>query len=943
MEVAEKIDDTCRLCDEISEKMFGILEKNEEGIEILQVIKDCLPIIIYRTDPLSKQICESCLENLNSLNKFKKNALATAEKQKENMKDDTVPGEVDVGLFLGCDDIDEALELKDASTSTDDLTIFCNSCKQAVLDGSTVNGELELCTDLHKAIAESLVKNKVTTESASEKSLRRRKVVPFYNEMEDSLCSSLTEFTHNTEGSQCFEEPSDMDDSVDSDEVLRPSKRRRIESDDESQEDTPEDNKDEEADSATPPEAQKEGLLMIRKPEDINGDREEEEDPLGCTLENMFVDEQEYRYEPLSLLQLALNVINKLNIPDYEPEEFFIETIWPKCSYCGLQFQNLKILAIHEASHIDVEMGEKIDNPVPWHRSREFAEVRNKWLNYFDENGYEDEDIVIEDVVSTDNLLIPVDDKEGGTPAVLKQLTGDEKIELVGTNPMVNNVYLGDYSKDDRKLLYQSMRVQGVNKKFCPLCRYTFKDNWAIESHYFSLACFYTCRYCGMRFNKQRHKFTEHVEEHTSQNHEVSDKVFAASKLSNIIPKVIHPPKPRRIVVTQHNPPPEMLAQNNQNSQQQNLMLNSLLQQQQHTAGQQQPPSKVRSFMERKTLQPNLQIKEEPQDSKEVMTSQSKTGNQAYFCRKCYKVFFKLDEFNIHSKNCDYNQFPQMRNIAPKPPLPTTTTYPSKNGEVSPTGRPMRNCTKEIGPYKDEAFLPDSILKEPKQASTQQQQSFVCFICNTPFPTIYSRNSHMRIHKGETQGNNFKPRIHLNQYNYRLPPQHPNNQHNMLPMDAMVKQEPMDTSMEPMVEIHESPDQQQSFPDSLGGGAVSITPISKNPKQKPIINPNVMKIVQNNPQLSMKKSPEKFQPEKFQPVPPPMPSSSQLQMGPMGLPDPDRTYKCSSCWEAFANKSHLYFHKKNQCEGSRLPCPFCKKRFGTEAEYSSHIYYSHPE
>lgn len=50
-----------------------------------------------------------------------------------------------------------------------------------------------------------MAKNKVRTES-SEKSLRRRKVVPFYHELDDSLCSSLTEYTHNTEGSQLFED-----------------------------------------------------------------------------------------------------------------------------------------------------------------------------------------------------------------------------------------------------------------------------------------------------------------------------------------------------------------------------------------------------------------------------------------------------------------------------------------------------------------------------------------------------------------------------------------------------------------------------------------------------------------------------------------------------------------------------------------------------------------
>lgn len=436
-----------------------------------------------------------------------------------------------------------------------------------------------------------------------------------------------------------------------------------------------------------------------------------------------------------------------------------------------------------------------------------------------------------------------------------------------------------------------------------------------------------------MRFNKQRHKFDEHIEEHKKEKHEFSDKIYAASKLSNVVPKVIHPPKerPKKVVVAQHNP----VEMNNH----QNNNVNN---------GPPYQSLRVRNLMERRAaLQSNIHVKEEPMDMpRDIITSQSKTGNQAYFCRKCYKVFFKLDEFNIHSKNCDYNQFPQMRNFA-KPP------FQSKNGEVSPAGRPVRHCAKE-GPYKDDVYLPDHIMRQPRQSQQQSgQQSFVCFICNTPFPTIYSRNSHMRIHKGETPNPSppFRPRppqnIQNNYQNYRASPSPQYNNHFMVE-NVKIKEEPMDMPMEPMVEIHE-PEPEPSFPDTLGDGAVTLTPISK-PKQRPTISPNVMKLVQNNPAISIKPN---------RPTQPSPGSSShhiqmnqiQQQMNQMqqmsqmmgAFSDPDKTYKCSSCWEAFANKSHLYFHKKNQCEGSRLPCPFCKKRFGTEAEYSSHIYYSHPE
>nr|CAH7747198.1 unnamed protein product [Callosobruchus chinensis] len=972
MEDLDKMEDTCRLCDEVTDKMYSVFESTEEGFEVLQMIKECMPIVIYRTDPLSKQVCESCYNHLGALYTFKKAALETADRQKSKLKETIeLAGECkEIELFLKCGDVPEDCDLKDAGTSTEDLTIFCNNCKQAIADGGLVNGELELCTDLHKAIAESMRKNKVPTESVSEKLLRKRKVIPFYHELDDSLCSSLTEFTHATEGSQCFDEPSDVD-SIDSDDHVRPRKKRKLETEDE---------------NGYSGNVKYKGS-MRRRIKEING--------RPVNYEKMFIQDREFRFHPLSLLSLALNVINKRIDPEYEPEEYLIEQVSPKCKYCGKPFLNLKLLALHEQQHIDVEVGEKIDNPVPWDDSREDAEVRNKWLNHFDENGYADEDIFtddplnadIDDMVETEPECVLTETAETGQEAEPEneadadaeadaeaeadteepekplmsvsdshKTEAEDKIILKDQQPMVNGTYLGDYSKEERKKFYQTMRIQGVNKKFCHLCRYTFKDNWAIESHYFSSACYYTCRYCGMRFNKQRHKYDEHVEEHKKKNDKFSEKIYAASKVSNVMPKVIQQPRPKKIVVTQHTAPPPERPQ---------------------FVGHQ---IKVKNFSgSSQGVHGNIRIKEEPQDHPAansggglLTTAQLKSTNQAYFCRKCYKVFFRLEEFNNHSANCDYNQMGGNRGGTPGSgggggsSSGVTTRYSapggsSRNGEVSPSGRPVRNCAKEAGPYRDEAYLPDSILKEPR-SSSGGQQTFICFVCNTPFPTIYSRNSHMRIHKTEQfqqmqpqmQQMNFRPQQQMQrsqpQQNHQSFSRMSSQQHKPVTQNHyagvnldLVKQEPMDEmpiSMEPMVEIHETESYSGST-STIGDGAVSITPISKKPKPF-VLNSNIMKIVQNNPNISIKprSPPERVS---FQGLT--NNQSPQMPMSAGGVPHPDdnRTYKCSSCWEAFSNKSHLYFHKKNQCEGSRLPCPFCKKRFGTEAEYSSHIYYSHPE
>lgn len=118
-----------------------------------------------------------------------------------------------------------------------------------------------------------MAKNKVAT--ASEKSLRKRKVVPFYHELEDSLCSSLTELTQNTEGSQCFDMNSDFEDSMDSVEIQPRLKRRRIiESDDENEHDNDE--------SAT--NSSNKIPVRIKKPLEINGN-----------MESLFMEEEEYR------------------------------------------------------------------------------------------------------------------------------------------------------------------------------------------------------------------------------------------------------------------------------------------------------------------------------------------------------------------------------------------------------------------------------------------------------------------------------------------------------------------------------------------------------------------------------------------------------------------------------------------------------------------------
>lgn len=75
------------------------------------------------------------------------------------------------------------------------------------------------------------------------------------------------------------------------------------------------------------------------------------------SYETQFEEEEEYIYNPVSIQKLCLNVINKQNIPEYEPEHQTVELVEPVCNYCGSKFRNSKLLALHEVTHLNVELG----------------------------------------------------------------------------------------------------------------------------------------------------------------------------------------------------------------------------------------------------------------------------------------------------------------------------------------------------------------------------------------------------------------------------------------------------------------------------------------------------------------------------------------------------------------------------------------------------------
>ncbi|KAI4471485.1 zinc finger protein [Holotrichia oblita] len=813
-----EVEDVCRICDKPSTKLFGIFEKNADGKQIFNLIKETLPIVIYRKDPLSKVICEKCLDNVRQIHAFRKSTLGTVDQQIKRLKTKETR---DVLLYL--DTFNNADE--------SELWMYSSPIKKKW------DKPYEICAKCKVEIP--------------------KEVKPFrkYREAFFNTDSAVNGYVNET---------------VELESVNKISLKRLYK-------------------------ASHTYDCFIKRPR-IMGPKSKTQPFIRSFYTEIPV------YNPLTLVGCCLNVINKENVPDYkavtsEESVEILETNEYVCEICSEEFGNQEALAGHEVKHMKIKLN-RVDNIEFWGPTIEGATYRNKWLrdNYDESGEWEDynEDEDMDDEAG--NLLMPLEE-------TITELKGE--IELVDAKPMVNGVLLSEIPKTERRAYYnQNYNLNGVKRKFCPLCRYTFKDNWAIELHYFSSACYYTCRYCGIRFNKQRAQFDEHVQQHIDKGDVKSDKVYSARKKNDPIPKVLCDAKTaRNYLCSSPKLHPKV------------------------------KPLKMRHLLERNCGPPKTTLS--AYNDSQNMDKQ----NQAYFCRKCYKVFFKLDEFNNHVSNCtetpedhpDDNPTFMEEEEKYEPPRKyrktiVSPTHSRSDESFSSTGRPIRNCVKDVH-YKD--HLDIDVEQEEEEEVPRDGMHFKgieCGLCNAVFPTIPSRNSHMRIHKNgfkfTSKGQIIytqKPGQNSNSYQDNYSEELYSNYD-----DMPIKQEPL----EPLVEIHES-NSIHDIPSSIG--SVSITPIP-NKMQKTTINPDIMKLVQSNPNITIRSMH-------------PSPSESSIIDNAMDDASRNRyvSYRCSSCAKTFSNKSNLYFHKKNQCEGSRYPCPFCKKRFGTEAAYSSHIFYSHPE
>lgn len=119
---------------------------------------------IYKSDPLSKEICEECLSSLDSLSAFYNQTVETAKKQQERLKSIS-DGNSNVETYLGQLESSNGLlvskvEVSDRTTSpfeNGQETVLCTNCKKSTVEPET--NEIEMCEKLHQAIADSLKNN----------------------------------------------------------------------------------------------------------------------------------------------------------------------------------------------------------------------------------------------------------------------------------------------------------------------------------------------------------------------------------------------------------------------------------------------------------------------------------------------------------------------------------------------------------------------------------------------------------------------------------------------------------------------------------------------------------------------------------------------------------------------------------------------------------------
>lgn len=80
MATVDKLENVCRLCLEKKNEMMPIFGNESMQRKVPHKLRGCLPVLVYQTDPLPKQICQFCAARLDDAYEFREHCLDVFKK-----------------------------------------------------------------------------------------------------------------------------------------------------------------------------------------------------------------------------------------------------------------------------------------------------------------------------------------------------------------------------------------------------------------------------------------------------------------------------------------------------------------------------------------------------------------------------------------------------------------------------------------------------------------------------------------------------------------------------------------------------------------------------------------------------------------------------------------------------------------------------------------------
>ncbi|XP_044734869.1 uncharacterized protein LOC123297322 [Chrysoperla carnea] len=942
----------CRLCGSNSNDLINIFSKDSESVQYITKIKSCFPILIYRSDPLSKYICSTCGEKIDSFYQFKSEIIENNKQAINNLLAYKDSNGVEIYLnslktYNGLEEINKIkkLELEENDVPTNNIhSEDDDSCKSSNNNAAIIAELLKLQSETEKELSAAANRD----QSSLLKILSPTNINNTAVSEDDDIKKRLNEIVKTESKPQLFEPKTllqlalhtinlKINPNYQAEEKMRlkmRAKRREF------------------------IEFERRWKLSMSS-RSVNKRTFDECIPVFNNLLNTWQPPiKQIKLESINPLapEICITLKKTEETKNSNSNGLDIRLEYPqnRCRYCFKDFCDIQQLALHEGScHIQVFVGARIDSDF-WRDYEENMDIRNKWLErrndydfsstlqikeelFSDEDEEEEEDdipepIQVEVEVNINEEDDPMEDINGEAEMVdyedrnmtyedtsyterpYEERPQEQEAESYEMEPLnvdegkVGDVPFHSLSKKERFQYYKIVYESGLKRRECPFCRRSFKDGWSVDDHILKNRCRFICPFCHTYFQKEEHDtFYRHLDEH---KHEPNYHKHTARWKKNII-----------------------------RSQQ---LFRSQQMQQMYQRSVKIEPIKMKYLLERQNNSPPMNKPEQQRPMAMIpphllglqMSGGSDSGNsqdvkrvakpyRSYYCRNCYKIFYQEHDLNLHyPKCCEEN--------------PATEIGP-------PNGLDMNSDT----PSKTE-FVP--FTESSSEASPAPKQVFRCGFCPAVFYNSNARNSHMRVHKEKLYKK--KPPMmvmggqqHSQQQHYQQLPQ-------LQPKPAQAAPpRVMDENLarlasNPHITIKPSNVKKSSQPQEDNSSAAYPRMLQH------LVEPVMVteRSFQCNPCGTSHPSQKALYEHKRT-----CPETLAQNAGYLTLPlagNDRRKFRCTQCNRRFNSKGNLMFHRKS-CQGRGasassgggqvFECPFCKRKFATESQYTTHILYNHPE